>query len=509
MRLPKVFDNTITASITGDALKNLDKPSPDSASMAAYWSKVNDIIEGQEAIQANAETYLPKFPYEQSEDYTFRVKYSKFTNVFRDITEGLAVKPFEREVTCTGNATLEDFCKDVDGSGNNLTIFSLDTFFNAINLAIDWIFVDYSNVGPVDPAKPRTVADEKALGVRPYWKHVRGSNVLEIQSQMFNGKETLTFMRILEPKDGDIYVRCLFSDGTAAHWELYKKNANATTTDASFILEDGGPISIGVIPLVPMITGRRKGTHWAFYPMMRDAADLQIKLYQKESGLENIENLAAFPMLAGQGVSPQVDAQNKPLPLRAGPAASIYAPMGANGQSGTWEWITPDATILSFLAADVKATIDQLRELGRQPLTAQSSNITVITAGVASGKAKSAVKMWALGLKDAINNAMTLTGMWFGLGDIDMNTEIFTDWQDAGDDETDALTALTAGRVRNDISRETWWDEMQRRNVLSTEFDPAKENERLLKELPGDDTEPDPTDPNDPTAKPPAAALAN
>jgi hypothetical protein len=74
--------------------------------------------------------------------------------------------------------------------------------------------------------------------------------------------------------------------------------------------------------------------------------------------------------------------------------------------------IEPDATSLKFLAEEIEKTIQQMRELGRQPLTAQTGNLTVVTTQFAAQKGNSAIQAWALNLKDAMENALRYTAMW-------------------------------------------------------------------------------------------------
>jgi hypothetical protein len=155
---------------------------------------------------------------------------------------------------------------------------------------------------------------------------------------------------------------------------------------------------------------------------------------------------------------------------------------------------------MTFLAADVKETINQLRELGRQPLTAQSGNLTVITTAVAAGKAKSAVSAWALILKNALENAMSMTCMFMGVK-FQPEVNVFNEFDDVTDDGKD-LDTLNTARTNRDISQPTYWQELQRRKVLSPEFDKDHETELLLAEAPADDGA-DEGDPNNPPATKP------
>lgn len=487
--LPRVFDNVKNIIVDGDPML---KRAPDLASMLDYWNLTDALIDGAKAVRHEGEKYLPKFPSEDEKTYKFRKQLTKFTNVYRDIVESLSSKPFEKQISLIepGEGSIPEhileFVKDVDGAGNNLTAFGSQSFFNGINSAIDWIFVDYPKDN--NPDRVKTVADVKAQGIRPWWSHVLGRNVLEARSEVIDGTETLTYIRILEPGKPD-YIRIFERDENGVvKFELYKKLAKPVANQkTSFEKIDGGDLTIEVIPLVPFMVGRRDGRTFKIYPAMRDAADLQIELYQEESGLKYAKNLTAFPMLAGNGVNPPKEADGKtPKKLATGPNVVLYTGQNpAGGSSGEWKFIEPSSESLKFLAADAETTKQQLRELGRQPLTAQSDNLTVVTTQVAANKARSAVASWALTLKDALEHALRITCMWLGEDDdFEPIVEVYKDFDtfiEGVDNE-----ALIKMRENREISQLTFWHEMKRRNVLSDEFDPAIEKDRLLGEVPGD-----------------------
>jgi len=485
-------------TVFGEALNTLDVQGTDNRAMSPYWQLVSDIVDGAEAMRARHEIYLPKFPNENITDYDFRWKNSKFTNVYRDVIENLASKPFEQEVTLIDPATAKqsknkgkgipeaftDFIEDVDGSGSHITTFAVDTFFNGINSAVDWIWVDYSTAEP--DGRVRTIADERALGLRPFWTHVLASNVLQVNSRVIAGKERLIYIRIVEHEPDAKYIRIMRADATIAAWELYREVLKPAAGAQKFEFVSSGPITIGEIPMVPFITGRRKGRSWQFQPMLKDAADLQVELYQQESGLKNVEALAGFPMLAGDGVSPEYTGtgQNKVAKtLATGPQTVLYGGFNGQGTAGSWKFIAPPAELLKFLLDHVKETINQLRELGRNPLTAQSGNLTVVTAATAAKKGNSAVQMWAFNLKNALENALVLTGKWMNIDQstYDPEVNVFTDFEIDGQ-EVDVKNLIEMRKDRQ-ISLETFWHEMQRRGVLSGEFDPDVEEERLLNDI--------------------------
>lgn len=485
--------------------EEMDKRSTDSAIMLPYWDLTDAIVDGIHSVRREGKKYLPKFPAESEPDYKFRLSCSKMTNIYRDVVEALASKPFEHEISLEGDSVpevLTSFIENVDGSGNNISVFSALTFFNGINSAIDWIFVDYPQTAP---GSIKTIADEKAAGVRPFWSHVLGRNVLEARSGIVSGLEVLNYIRILEPITGHVRV-FKRSPLSVVTWELWEKEESKKD---EWKLIESGMLTIDVIPLVPFATGRRDGRTFRFFPVMQDAADLQQQLYIQESALEFAKIMAAHPMLAGNGVKPEKDTAGEIKKISIGPASVLYAPPDGSGSHGEWTFIEPSATSLAFLASDIASTKQDLRELGRQPLTAQSGNLTTITTAVAAGKAKSAVGAWALALKDVLENAMVITCKWLKL-DYDPEVFVYHDFDNFTDGSAD-LDHLRKARDAGDLSLETYWHELKRRRVLSSDFDDEKERERLLEEVPGDDLTDDalPGDATSQSLETPQSSAAN
>lgn len=476
-----VFDMTI---------KNLLKRSPDIETMVPYWEKVSDILEGTQAIKDGGIKYLPKFPDEDKDDYDFRLTVSKFTNIYRDVTEGLASKPFQDEISLLGAEKrpqeLIDFAEDVDGFGNNLTTFAALTFFNAINYGIDWIFIDYPTVQNPDNV---TIAEAKQRNLKPFWVHILGKNVLDIKTRMQGSKQIITYFRCQEPGYGDepMHVREFIETENGVEWKLYVKITNDKGEDEFLVVEEG-MLSIDFIPVVPFITGRRDGNSFKIYPPLSDAADLQITLYQNESALEYIKVLACYPMLATDGTKPPKGNDGKPSKLRTGPNTVMYGVEKANGDGGTWHYVEPQANSLEFLQKNIDKTKNDLRELGRQPLTAMSTQLTTVTTSIAAGKAKSAVTAWSYALKDALENALMITMKWMGI-DYEPEINVYTGFDNVLDNGSD-IEELGKARERGDISVETYWDELKRRKILSPEFDIEEERKRLLDNIPAD-SEPD------------------
>jgi hypothetical protein len=512
-------------------------PSGDYSAMCKFWDMVDSILGGAETMRATmgAHTsysvsgpaqpvgalaylnrglstfpqspYLPAFPNEGQADYEMRRRHAPFTNIYEDISDNLSAKPFAKECALD-EKTPEDLKKlseDIDGQGHSLHVFAKDTFKDGLDRGIDWILVDYTKV-----PQGATLADERSMGARPYWVRIQAQRMLAVYSTFLGGKETIYHARIHEPvtvKNGYSEecvdrVRVLNREAIEneageiialgpASWELYEKQEETDPASGkktvAWVSIGQGPITIGIIPLVPFIPVGRLGMSWKVKPAFHDIAYMQVEEFQQESNLKSIKELTAFPMLSGNGVTPPTDASGQQVTVPVGPRGVLFAPMGGDGRFGNWSFIEPTAQSLTFLQSDLDKLREEMRNLGRQPLT--NANLTVITTANVSMKAHSAVQAWALLLKDALEQAWIITCMWLGRKEmpvVNVHMDFAVDFE-AGTE----LVALQQAEASGTISKRLHFEEMKRRGVLSDDADWDKDQTQAATEQEGQQLQPE------------------
>lgn len=477
------------------AEKGPDNPSSDYMAMKDYWAMIEAINGGADAMRRAAELHLPKFENESNDDYKYRRRTAPFTNIYADISRNLASKPFSRELTLkTGSAqSLIDLCEDIDGQGNSFHVFGSTIFQYGLDKAIDWILIDYTKA-PVSADRPRSVAEEKIAGYRPYWVHISAERMLAVYSDVIDGLETFIHARIQE----DVVERVGFDEITKnrvrvlnrekqqdgsyapATYQLFEKQIDISSPRAIWVSIEGPlPITIGVIPLVPFMTGKRIGTTWMIRPPLRDIAYMQVEEFQQESNLKSVMELTCYPMLAGNGVNgvvPGEEGRGAPLHVPVGPRAVLFAPPASDGKHGEWKFIEPSAESIKALMAHLDTTQKNMRDLGMQPLT--TANLTVITTANVSVKAHSAVQAWAIALKDAFEQAFKFTSLWLNDNSAEPEVEIFTDFGVDFEASTE-LESLVKSQAQGILSKRTIQEEFKRRGVLSDNFDVEEEAKRL------------------------------
>jgi hypothetical protein len=225
---------------------------------------------------------------------------------------------------------------------------------------------------------------------------------------------------------------------------------------------------------------------------------MQIEEFQQESNLKTIKELTAFPMLTGNGVTPPSDGSN----ITIGPHKVLFAPPTMEGRPGTWAFIEPSAESLNFLKSDLEALRKSMKDLGMQPLT--DANLTVVTTANVAAKAHNAVQAWALGLKDALQQAWKFTALWLNQKDeplVNVHTDFGVD-QEAGT-ELDALQKMQAAGT---ISKKLHFEENKRRGVLGDDADWEADQLQVAEEQANDTLTPE--EPVDPVTGLPVASKA-
>lgn len=503
-------------------------PSGDYRAMSDFWEMVDAILGGAEAMRATSgartiysvpgphqpvaqlrdlnrgalsfpqSPYLPAFPNETYADYSSRLKWAPFTNIYEDIADNLAAKPFSKECELDQREgdDLKKLAEDIDGQGNSLHVFARGLFRRGLDYGVDWILVDHTRV-----MEGATLAQERAMGARPYWVHIDAKRMLAVYSTFLNGAETIYHARIHEPltrrrgygEETVDRVRALDRQATIdeatgeiialgpATWTVYEAQKTKDQDKIDWIMVGTGALTIGVIPLVPFIPVGRDGSSWRVKPAFHDIAHMQVEEFQQESNLKTIKELVAFPILSGNGVTPPTDATGEPVTVAVGPRAVLFAPMGGDGRFGNWQFIEPTAASLTFLQADLEKHRTEMRNLGRQPLA--SANLTVITTANVSMKAHSAVQAWALLLKDALEQAWVFTCKWLKQ-DHSPIVNVYTDFGVDFEAGTE-LDFLAKAQAQGILSKKTVRGEAKRRGVLSDDFDDDEEEQQLAEEEQG------------------------
>lgn len=500
-------------------LEARDDPSTASSdwnSMSGGWDKIADILAGADCIKKAGQKYLPKFQKESDGAYHMRKESAPWRPEFEDALRSLCSKPFTKVVTVNDTApevilgkVVDEQTKqrqgglvdDIDGQGNSLHVFARESFLNGVGYGLEAIYVSYPEADGV-----RTQAEEKAAGLRPYWVHVRGRDIIDLKLTVVGGRTIPSEVRIKEctsERDGFAEttverIRYLQLTPQGPFWTLFLKNS-----DGKYGIEKGPFAFVGQteIPIALFFSNQRTGNYRVKPPLL-DLAEMQIELYRRMSRHDQIETLAGSPMLVGKGFSPPAPSQTTdangrvidvPAPqIEVGPGVVLFAPPASEGVQPGWEYIQPDAANMTALQASVDKCMEDIRRLAMQPTTPQSGNMVATGQAIDAAKSHTAVEAWANSFADALNQAWVFTARWLNISDT-ITVSIYTDFgaDAAGVQEAQVLATAESASV---ISKKRNAAELSRRNILGPDYDYEQDQEQIATEQQG--MEPDePIDP--------------
>jgi hypothetical protein len=179
---------------------------------------------------------------------------------------------------------LEDFLNDADFDGRSLNSFMKDVATWASVFGHAWVVVSKPNVGAV------TVADEQAMGVRPYVSLLTPMVVLDWKYQRQpSGRVELTYLRYLEDVTGDIR--------TVKIWTKESVTTHIVDTKKGIITEETIEVNgLGKIPAVCAYNGRSIIRGFGVSDIA-DIADVQKFIYNATSEVEQSIRMDSHPSL--------------------------------------------------------------------------------------------------------------------------------------------------------------------------------------------------------------------
>lgn len=486
---------------------NVATPSSAYQRMLPRWQMIDALLGGTEAMRAAKEAYLPQYDAESNKNYENRLARATLFNMTEQTLNSLAGKPFEEPIVLGDDVPtqIEELLEDVDQQGNNLQAFARAWFREAWAKGFSHVLVEHAQpeakTGEDGSARPRTLADDRADGLRPYWVNISPESVIAAYSQFLHGKEYLTHVRIVETsveqsgweEVSKVRVRVL----EPGEWKLYAPREKGKA-DEDWMVEDEGTTSLDYIPLVTFYTAKRTGL-MECKPPLTDLAHLNVAHWQSGSDQRNVLTVSRFPILAGAGVP--ADYQ-----IKVGPNNFLTT----EAAEGKWYYVEHTGAAIAAGQTDLESLENQMASYGAEFLRKKTGNETATGRALDSAEAVSYLGATVMDFQDAVELALQYTADWLGMedgGSVVIN-------HDLGISEGDAaqLDALLKMRAQRDISRKTLLNSMRDRKVLPEDFDEEKdaadleeESKNTLGDMFGGGNGPGnqpPADPNAPPADP-------
>jgi len=470
--------------------QQLDTPAyqnPDFKAQLQDWQIVNDVYQGTNGVQRLSTTninsrvggyaagYLPREPAETEADYYSRVRRSVFWNAFRRTIQGLTGMVFRKNPVLGEDVPpqISELIENIDLEGNHIDVFAKDVFKTALIDGHAFILVDMPETPLEDAA---TLADEQALGVRPYWCKINKNQIVNWQYENHNGRLVLTLVSIREnvTEPAGIYrqqrvtqYRVLTPGRFAIYRQAEQPTGTADTSGAEWVLYREGTTSLDFIPLVTIYTHRL--AYLVSDPPLLDFARENLRHYRLQSDLDHILHIANVPILTAIGRDRDEDK------VEIGGNRLFDLPLG-----GELKYVEHAGAAIGKAQEEIERSKGNMAALGLLLLAQKPQVKSTATEAVLEYEAESSeLAGMARGLQDGLEKALDYTALYLGLGTDDGGT--ITVNRDFGHKKLDALTisALTKMVSDNQLTLETMWKMLEEGELLPEDFDAEIERKQL------------------------------
>jgi len=389
------------------------------------------------------------FPHalESDASYEKRLNSSTLLNAYRKTANFLAGQVFQSSIVFDESiqSLVDPWIHKVDVSGNALDVFAKRVFYNGLGKGVSYILIDMDEA----PETIKTVADEKAADMRPYFTEIKPENVL---GGIVNEDGFLEQVRILEviTKRHGTYATKLVPRIRVVmpgNWELYEISSTGTST-----LVGKGSYSTDKLPFVVFIPGREYTILTGETPLM-DLADLNAKHWRSMSDQDNYLSYCRFPLYFGKHLG-DVDV----LPI----GRNLINSEDDNGDLKTVEMT---GSSIEAGRQDLKDTEALMALYGLQQLVPRSGNVTATEKALTSAESNSALSTWATEFESVLIEAFKIAASFinkdFPDGGITINKEYSFGVADAAE-----LQALLKAQDQGVISAQACFSEFRRRGIV-------------------------------------------
>ena len=427
----------------------VESPNTAYVNMEPHWLLIEALLQGTYGIRKKHRKYLPQEPRELDEAYDNRLLRSTlapyYVRLERMLAGMLTRKPVRLEDVAD---VVTEQLFDVDLQGNDLNVWTYETARKCIRYGHVGVLVDAPKAGDSG---------------RPYWTQYTPRDILGWRSEIKDGKQVLTQLRLMEEitvPDG-LYgekqvqqVRVL----TPGAFEIHQKDKKG-----DFVLVDEGNTSLSEIPFAVAYSNRVGVLESR--PPLADIAELNLKAFQVQSDLDNQLHISAVPMLAIYGFPQSAEE------ISAGPGEAMALPESARA-----EYIEPGGNSYDAQFRRLDQIAAQINELGLAAVLGQKlSAETAEAKRIDRSQGDSTMMVIAQQMQDLIDNCLSFHAQYMQqaqAGSSFINRDFLATRLEPQEVQS-LLQLYTAGT----ITQETLLNQLSAGEVLGDEFDVEEEVE--------------------------------
>lgn len=426
---------------------------------------VAPLMGGTKAMRAAGRAITEQWPDEDDESYRLRVARSVLLPAYAETVSNMTDRVFADPLQIGDDVPdrLAELCTDIDLAGNDLNSWAVDFFNRGLGYGLCHVLIEYPRAEGL-----RTRADEIAAGVRPYAVLIRPEQVL---GWRVDGGRLAQFryMESIEEADGDFGVKSVAQVRVLepGAWRTYRK----ADKGGAWVQHDEGTTSLSYVPLVTFYTGRT-GFLTAKPPLI-ELAHLNVKHWNEQSDQDKAVRFSRIRLAAIIGVDE--DAMSR---VKISSDCMLTLPAGADIKV-----VQGSAESVQVGQSSLDNIVDQMRMAGAKLLQKEKQQTKTATqANEEAAQELSPLARMANQFADALAQMLQVMADYLALGDggmVEMRGNFDQDWAPEVS-VPQLLQMANSGK----LSDETLFAEMQRRGIISDEYDWQEELERIQNQGP-------------------------
>lgn len=408
------------------------------------WQMAADLMVGTKAMRAAGKQYMPKMSAEDSGSYNARLSVAVLHPAFKRSVSVYASKPFSRPVK------FDDLLPEVEAILEDIDLkeVTAPAFLQKILQSL----LAYGCTGVLTDCPPsqgaRTKADEISLGIRPYM--VEYSPLTWI-GWRYDGKKLvqLRLLEMVEVPDGEYNVKTIEQVRvlTPGAWQTFRQDEKDKTVWKLF---DEGQTSLDFIPF-EFFTIFDDYTS----PLL-DIAYQNVEHWQSSSDQQSILHIARVPILFAKQFGPQDE-----IVIGAGTAIKVA------GEAADLRYVEHSGAAIEAGRQAILDLEERMRQAGAQLMAKRVVKATATQVAGESEDSKNLLQYIVSRLEESFEKCLNWAAVWLNKTQA-CEVEIYKDFEISGDN--DATTLLNAEK-QGVISKQTVFEELQRRDVIDAERD--------------------------------------
>jgi len=430
-----------------------ETPRPALVNMIEAAELTDDLMGGNRAMRKSSYKWLPRETEETIQNHNIRVGRATCFPFYKDTVKDLAGKPFVRPVVVDGiNEKFSEFMRDVDGTGQNLTVFTDDLMGGSIHRGMYHVLVDAQGTGEteaatndrrvyvrkIDPVDMLDIRDSADDAGRMHVDYCRFSVSRAVDSDSFSQEIEVVIIELERPIGQEIGTKIEYKHSKdVGKWVEFKREA----------YNPGG----NGIPLFTHYTNQTG--YFEAEPAMEDLAWVNLAHYQSRADHAHVMRVARLVTLVTTGfksasrtTKPENKGKDK---IALGPLSRINS---ANDAAKVF-FLEPSGRSIELSMEDMGQLEKEAKRLGARHHSSDKSHVTAESVITDNQKLSNNLNGFCVRMETTIQHVIEAVGEWINATTDNIEVTIYKDFDakmdfDGGAKSIQALSDVLTPRQK-------------------------------------------------------------